>query len=529
MFKLYYFKVIKHSYFKDLDLFFVNDDELDNDKVVTYEEYIKKDIPLSDDERVIGPYKTLIIGPNGTGKSQVLSVIIETFNILSALKSNPSLKFPSSIRFILKYFINNIEYHIDNREGVLQIFVQNQPTPIQDIELPVKVIGSAINLNDRFPIVRETNKYFTDRYEYLGVRSAPNSAYISVHIKKIIDSLSNSANKLGKLPNIRLLFEKLDLSPVINLSFSPGRRFVLKADNPNNIQNIIKSSKAFVGYFMSVITETRSKRLDERRLNKYEKLLNDPQTVDKAISFLQKVSNKFNQKYLYKIKLNYAIDFTKPETLQEFAADAEILKTLRELEIFSVNDIDIRKQKTNFSASKASSGEYHLLTSFLGIIAKIEDNSIILIDEPEISLHPNWQMQYLNVLDKVFENYNNCHFIIASHSHFLVSDLKGFNSAILTLFFDPATGLIKAKLLDNDTYGWTPENILYNIFNVASVSNHYFEMDLRNLVHLISENSDDYKRIKSYVDKFEFFERVPEDPLNIVINQAKGYLKEHGV
>lgn len=529
MFKLYYLNIIKHSFFKDLDLSFVNDDELEDENVKGAEIFLHEDVPLDEEEKVVGPYKTLIIGPNGTGKSQVLTVLVEIFNTLITFQQNPSLKLPSGLRFILKYFINDIEYHIDRREPDIRCYVQGKTAEISELMFPAKVIGAAINLNDRFPIVRESNKYHNDKYEYLGVRSAPNSAYISVHIKKIIDNLSNSANKLGKLPNIRLLFEKLELSPVIGLSFAPGRRFVLKQDNPNNIHNIIKSQKAFTEYFFNVIRETRSKRLDERRLSKYEKILNDKNAVSKAVDFLQNVSSRFNQRYLYKVRLNYTIDFTKPQTLQEFAGDAEVLRTLRDLEIFSVNDIDIRKQKTNFSASKASSGEYHLLTSFLGIISKVEPNSLILIDEPEISLHPNWQMQYMTVLDRVFENYDNCHFVIASHSHFLVSDLKAFNSAILTLYFDQESGKIKSKLLDNDTYGWTPENILYNIFNVTTVSNHYFEMDLRKLVRLISEGSQEYDLIRSYVNKFELFERVPADPLNIVINQAKGYLEEHGV
>ena len=165
----------------------------------------------------------------------------------------------------------------------------------------------------------------------------------------------------------------------------------------------------------------------------------------------------------------------------------------------------------------------------MGIISKIEDNSLILIDEPEISLHPNWQMQFMDVLNNVFENFKTCHFIIASHSHFLVSDLENEKSAIIRLFIAKDTGAVKSELMRRDTFGWTPENILYNIFNVATVSNHYFEMDLRNLARLISEKSKDFQTIQSYITKFETFEILPEDPLNILLKQAKGYLKEYGV
>lgn len=507
MFQLYYFHITNHKHLDELDLPFI-DEEVDEVK---------------------GPYTTLMIGPNGTGKSQILSAIVEVFNYLAAAKSNPTIKRPFSFRFILKYFLFGKEYHLDCRDDNLKFRLHGTEASITEIKLPDKFLASAISLNDRYPLLSTKSKYFNEHYEYLGIRSSGNSAYISFHIKKIIDSLSDSAKKLSTLPNIRMLFEKLSLQPKLVISFKPGRRFILKEDNENNIFKIIKSETSFRRYFDDFITETRSKRLDERRLSKYEKILSDTVTLRKALSFLQGYSDKFRQKYLYNIRINYNINFERPETLNDFVSDSDVLKTLRELEIFAVHEVNLSKENSQFKFEQASSGEYHLLTSFLGIISKIEDNSLILIDEPEISLHPNWQMQFMDILSRVFENFKTCHFIIASHSHFLVSDLENDKSAILRLFIKKETGKIKSELMRRDTFGWTPENILYNIFNVATVSNHYFEMDLRNLTRLISEKSRDFQFIQSYIDKLETFEILPEDPLNILLNQAKGYLKEYGV
>ncbi|MBY8186655.1 ATP-binding protein [Vibrio fluvialis] len=39
---------------------------------------------------------------------------------------------------------------------------------------------------------------------------------------------------------------------------------------------------------------------------------------------------------------------------------------------------------------------YSLL--FLGIISSIDDDALILIDEPEISLHPSWQQKFVEIL-----------------------------------------------------------------------------------------------------------------------------------
>ena len=73
---------------------------------------------------------------------------------------------------------------------------------------------------------------------------------------------------------------------------------------------------------------------------------------------------------------------------------------------------------------------------YTNIFNNISRNSIVLIDEPEISLHPNWQIKYISFLKKVFAEYNSCHFIIASHSHYMVSDLNPENSSLITVNVD---------------------------------------------------------------------------------------------
>jgi predicted ATP-binding protein involved in virulence len=78
-----------------------------------------------------------------------------------------------------------------------------------------------------------------------------------------------------------------------------------------------------------------------------------------------------------------------------------------------------------------------------GIAANITDNSIILIDEPEISLHPEWQQRYINLLMNTFEGFYNCKFIIATHSPLVISNLKSSNCYILPM---TESEIINAKI-----------------------------------------------------------------------------------
>ncbi len=43
--------------------------------------------------------------------------------------------------------------------------------------------------------------------------------------------------------------------------------------------------------------------------------------------------------------------------------------------------------------------------NILGISTEIRDNSLICIDEPELSLHPKWQEKYMKLLMNTFSDY----------------------------------------------------------------------------------------------------------------------------
>ena len=104
----------------------------------------------------------------------------------------------------------------------------------------------------------------------------------------------------------------------------------------------------------------------------------------------------------------------------------KIEEVLEELEQTISSLDDKEKNKCNIAFYKkgrciqfedCSSGEKHMIFAFTGVLSSIEPKSVILIDEPEISLHPEWQIQYVSLLKKIFKKYDGCHFILASHSH----------------------------------------------------------------------------------------------------------------
>lgn len=68
---------------------------------------------------------------------------------------------------------------------------------------------------------------------------------------------------------------------------------------------------------------------------------------------------------------------------------------------------------------KLSSGEQNLIILYYDLIFKYKEGSLIMIDEPEISLHIAWQKKFIPELKKIIK-YNNIHVLIATHSPSLI-------------------------------------------------------------------------------------------------------------
>ncbi len=179
----------------------------------------------------------------------------------------------------------------------------------------------------------------------------------------------------------------------------------------------------------------------------------------------------------------------------------------------------------NYSFSVASSGQYHIFTEILNISSSVIDFSIILIDEPEISLHPNWQIQYIEILQNILDDYTGCQVIICSHSHFLVSNIDSNFCSVMKAKKDNYNN-VNVKIYEQDVYGWSPEQVLYNVFGMTSTRNHYFEADLKKVVSIISKVNLNIDEIHEPLNRLKLFNITDDDPLKILIEKADNFISE---
>lgn len=73
--------------------------------------------------------------------------------------------------------------------------------------------------------------------------------------------------------------------------------------------------------------------------------------------------------------------------------------------------------------SKLSSGEKQILYLFCSIITAASKSSIVIIDEPEISLNIKWKREFLKAVNEIIAD-NNVQIIVASHSIELITPYK---------------------------------------------------------------------------------------------------------
>ena len=90
-----------------------------------------------------------------------------------------------------------------------------------------------------------------------------------------------------------------------------------------------------------------------------------------------------------------------------------------------IDTLILKKHGTEYDLLQTSSGEHQILRILVGLTAETAKNSIVLIDEVELHLHPTWQKRLIHVLRR--DSANN-QYIFTTHS-----------PAVMKLFSDSET------------------------------------------------------------------------------------------
>ena len=171
-----------------------------------------------------------------------------------------------------------------------------------------------------------------------------------------------------------------------------------------------------------------------------------------------------------------------------------------------------------------SSGFKSCLTLIWGIIKEIEwrfqeedylvkaFDGIIVIDELELHLHPEWQTKIYFALQETFPN---AQFIITTHSPHIVQSAEG--NQIIALAADN-DGITYVRELPNIQYGyqgWTLDEVLQDVMGMRSTYSDYLDERLETFYNAIDEEDLNQAKID-----FKILNQIlhPNNPLRKMIN-----------
>lgn len=209
--------------------------------------------------------------------------------------------------------------------------------------------------------------------------------------------------------------------------------------------------------------------------------------------------------------IRYVDKFVYENGRTSFEAYAEIQRLMDD--IFSGFDLQIRFKGINrekklvfvnsrneeFGIEGLSSGEQQILSKVFILFTDGMKGHVILIDEPESSLHPSWQTRILPVLRRCSET-NDCQIIVATQSPQVIASA---HKEEIRFFVRDAEAYVRAIVCDNGPYGWTVEKVLSEIQGVKCLRVPEIENKLIGLKKLIWEDQYETAEFKKELAEME--------------------------
>lgn len=475
-------------------------------------------------------YYTIITGDNASGKSSLLSKAINFF--LFRNKKNEYL-----------------EPVID-----LVFFSKSNPS---------KIIALCNSRFDRFTSNNIFNKMLSKK------NSTENSMYY-IHpeigdnarrgMAGIVDQcLKNSLRQ----KNIRSLYETNRVQEAF-MMFGLQSHLHLKCIlNTQNIKYILAILSSLINgkmilsdegityarqtsYLKSDELKSRNLKLDESIEIIWREVKNnfDPNFLFDTLLMVD--AEKFTEEYFSDIYFSVAegrVYSGKENLLYEFNG-IDIIRFLFILDVINVSDVQVMHldSKKEVSIVSLSSGQRTLFGHAIVLSSFIEKNCMICIDEPENSLHPEWQLNFMRFISLLCPDTLEAHILIATHSPQIISGMQFDNGCVLSLAnrdnIDSITMRKDKKYEDGGFYELQPLSIyreqsadkqLTGVFKSPGYKNDFIIRKLLLILSKISKGINLTKNDNEFMDEIGILiekKRIPEgDPVQLLFKQIVSFEK----
>ena len=412
-------------------------------------------ITLNREDRI-----TIIHGQNGVGKTALLRIINGIFNLrYSEIWSIPFSEFNIDFDDGSNLRIKK-ENNIDQQEDLKFYFKEDSRSKTKSFspdiisknqtDFPLSVIEDIIPGLDR---IGPSKWRLLPTNELLSVEDVLDR--FELELEKFLPGANRYRKQPAWLQNIRnsIPVRFIESQRLLNLSYSNRSRQY--SQRFSMLPAVSKYAQELAEEIQDKLTEygTLSQSLDRTFP---ARVVQQKSSLDITIEDLKSKINELEQKrysLIYtglldkdedqnfqvqdqiddstkKLLSVYVKDIEKKlDVFKEIAQKIELLKNIINRR-FSYKQITISKDKgfqfttedgNCLSPSDLSSGEQHELVILYELLFKVKPNSLILIDEPELSLHVEWQVQFLKDLQEITKLVD-IDVLIATHSPSIIHD-----------------------------------------------------------------------------------------------------------
>ncbi len=381
---------------------------------------------------------TILTGPNGYGKSTILKSIEAIGKEFVGIMFFMGLDF----RKITVNFENNrniIIEKIDNKLIINNITIEGEvfQNSLEDI-IDRRPYFSRIDENTWFDRRRGTkitlNDYISDLY-IREMRNMESDVDIKVFSTELLDLLKEMKQLVGEIYFIkeqRLIREnknRRDEQEVVNVIEELPIRFRELMQNVQQDYSMVanKLDSTYPNRLFETeegIAESDYKIKMQEMALKFESLSKyDLSTMQEPVNFIFKEEHaKALKVYFDDFEVKYQVyeDFiNKLDLYTDIINHRLSFKTMKISKEFGISLID--ENDKYLTLTQLSSGEKQEIVLFYDLIFGTKKDVLLLIDEPEISLHITWQKKFMDDLLRIID-YKGFNVIVATHSPQIINN-----------------------------------------------------------------------------------------------------------
>ncbi|AVI64606.1 chromosome segregation protein SMC [Shewanella sp. WE21] len=411
---------------------------------------------------------TLVIGWNGTGKSNVLEALAVLFRDLLMGKNDKGEKDKPSFTYTLRYFCHHKEIEIsadpDRAKDAYLVSYRDLGENKNDATLQADLLSALAEKPTlaalKFNEFKKRQDEFLPKYVF-GYYSGHSDRMQSVFRPYLQQYDKKLRNSKSEDPGLRRLFYALPVhSQFVLLAFVLNqddlvRHFLdtqlgLETDeNAESIDSVLlelnepswnlNKSKEPKGTYGACKDNPDifwgAEGVVRDFLNRVHKVATAPIKISRKDDAT--LWNKKGREYLYM----FIKDVTR---LTELVSDQEPRQFFRDLESTYVSElisevrirVKLKKNDGSVTFRELSEGEQQLLT-VLGLLRfTAEDESLFLLDEPDTHLNPKWSVDYIDYLNKFVtsgsKGENNSHIVLTTHNPIAIAELTRDQVQILS-------------------------------------------------------------------------------------------------